>query len=325
MLLSDPQPLLAAALFGLIIDAWVGDPDWLWRRLPHPVALLGQLIARLDQALHSDEPRRAQWRGALLAGLVVALSAAVGFVVETMALATPSGWLISGLAAAVLFAWGSLERHVVAVARGLEQSLEGGRNAVRHIVGRDPEALDRHGVARAAIESLAENFSDGLIAPLFWMLLFGLPGLCAYKAVNTLDSMLGYRTARYLHFGCASARLDDAANFLPARLTALLFVAVAMVAPDADARAAFTILWRDARRHRSPNAGWPEAALAGALGLRLSGPRSYGGRFGDEPWIGNGRAELDAPDIYRAVRFVRRAFLTLVGMVMLAWLFCASA
>ncbi len=320
MLTGDPEPLLAAALFGLICDAMVGDPAWLWKRVPHPVALLGSLVDRLDRTLHVEAPRRALLRGALVAGLVVALAAGVGLALEAVATSLPGGWLIAGLAAAVLFAWGSLERHVVAVARGLEQGIEGGRNAVRHIVGRDPERLDRHGVARAAVESLAENFSDGLVAPLFWMLLLGLPGLFAYKAVNTLDSMLGYRNVRYLHFGRASARLDDAANFLPARLTALLFVATAALAPDADARAASRILRRDARRHRSPNAGWPEAALAGALGFRLSGPRSYGGTYGEEPWVGDGRAELDSPDIYRAVRFVRRAFLVLVVALFAAWL-----
>lgn len=315
MLLEDPQHVLLAAFVGLLLDALIGDPAALWDRLPHPVALLGHAIAWLDRRLHVPRPRAAFLRGTALCLGVVGLAAAIGYGLTALFAALPAGALASGLAAGVLFAWGSLERHVVAVARGLEQGLEGGRNAVRHIVGRDPQALDRHGIARAAIESLAENFSDGLVAPLFWMLLLGLPGLFAAKAINTLDSMLGYRTPRYLHFGRASAKLDDALNFLPARLTALLLVAAAGLAADADARQALRILRRDARRHRSPNAGFPEAATAGALGFRLSGPRSYGGVASDEPWVGDGRADLDAADIYRALRLVRRAFSLLVAMV----------
>lgn len=319
MLLSPPEPLLGALCLALLVDAAIGDPAWLWRRIPHPVALLGAWIDALDRRLHSDDPVTAGRRGRLVVLTVVATAAVPGYLLDRLLAGPAWGWLVVGTLASVLFAWGSLERHVVAVARGLEQGVEGGRNAVRHIVGRDPETLDRHGVARAAVESLAENFSDGVVAPWFWMLLLGLPGLLACKAVNTLDSMLGHRNARYRHFGRASARLDDAVNLLPARLTALLFVTAAAHAPDADARRALRILFRDARRHRSPNAGWPEAAVAGALDLRLSGPRSYGGATGDDPWIGDGRAELDWPDIYGAVRLVRRAFLLLLAVTCAGW------
>lgn len=325
MLLTDPEPLLAASLVALIVDAAVGDPPVLWSRVPHPVALLGRLIAWLDRRLHVADPWPAFWRGGLMSLSVIGLAAGFGFAVHRLLQELPAGAVLTGLSASVLLAWGSLREHVLAVARGLEQGVGAGRNAVRHIVGRDPHALDRHGVARAAIESLAENFSDGLAAPLFWLLLLGLPGLCGYKAINTLDSMLGYRSPRYLYFGRVAARLDDAANFLPARLTGLLFVATAVFAPDADAGQALRILRRDASRHRSPNAGFPEAALAGALGFRLSGPRVYDGVLGAEPWIGDLRAELDAPDIYRAVRFVGRAFLVLLLALGAAWALVAAS
>ncbi len=201
-----------------------------------------------------------------------------------------------------LIAARGLYDHVAAVAAGLEQGLEGGRQAVAHIVGRDPASLDAHGVARAAIESTAENFADGVVAPLFWGVVLGLPGMAAYKAINTLDSMIGHRSPRYVHFGRFAARLDDVANWLPARLSALLILAAALCLPGTTPAAGWRAVWRDAPRHRSPNAGWPEAAMAGALGLSLAGPRRYAGELVDDAWMGAGRTAALTADVNRALR-----------------------
>ena len=183
------------------------------------------------------------------------------------------------------------------------------------IVGRDPETLDAPAIARAALESLGENSSDGIIAPLFWGALFGLPGIAAYKAINTLDSMIGHRSPRYLEFGWASARIDDLANLLPARLTALLFALAAR-----DKMAALETAWRDARHHRSPNGGWPEAAMAGALGLRLSGPRIYGNQSASEPWINASGRDPGADDIFAGLALYRRMLLIAAAMLAIATL-----
>jgi adenosylcobinamide-phosphate synthase len=244
---------------------------------------------------------------------------AAGVAVERVLLALPLGWLLLPLAASTLLAQRSLVDHVGAVADGLRAGLGPGRAAVARIVGRDPERLDGHGVARAAVESLAENLSDGVVAPAFWFLVGGLPGLVAYKAVNTLDSMVGHRNERYLHFGRASARLDDIANLVPARLTAVLLLAAGRGFDLSASRADWAAVRRDAPRHRSPNAGWPEAAMARLLGLRLAGPRAYGGTLVEDAWMGDGRAEATAEDVGRGVRLAWRAWaLLLVGVVLLA-------
>ncbi len=316
MLFHDPETALQITLLALVADALIGDPPLLWRRLPHPVAAFGRLAEWCEGRWNrpSLPALRRRIRGAAAALLLIALAALAGLLLAG-ALSSPYGWLAEGLAASVLLAYRGLTDRVGAVAAGLRTDLEAGRDAVRHLVGRDVARLDDHGIARAAVESLAENFSDAVLAPCFWLLLFGLPGLFAYKAVNTLDSMWGYRSPRFEDFGRLAARLDDFANLAPARLTALLFLATAALFPAADAGAAVRVLRRDARRHRSPNAGYPEAALAGALGFRLSGPRSYGQQRCAEPWIGCGRAALDADDIERARAFVRTAFLLLCAIL----------
>jgi adenosylcobinamide-phosphate synthase len=222
----------------------------------------------------------------------------------------PAPWniLLVGVAASALIAQRSLDEHVTAVARGLEEGgLEAGRRAVGMIVGRDTAALDEAGVSRAAIESLAENYSDGVVAPLFWLLAGGLPGAGLYKAINTADSMIGHKSERYFAFGWAAARLDDLVNLPASRLSALLLVAAAAVTTGANAHGAAQAVRKDARRHRSPNAGWPEAAMAGALGFALAGPRSYGGTMIDDAWMGSGRSDLGPTDIRRALRLVRTA------------------
>jgi adenosylcobinamide-phosphate synthase len=201
-----------------------------------------------------------------------------------------------------LLAQRSLYDHVSAVATALDRyGLDGGREAIRHIVGRDSQSLDEDGVGRAAIESLAENFSDGVVAPVFWFLVLGLPGICAYKAVNTLDSMIGHRSDRYRAFGWAAARLDDVANLVPARLAGLLIAIAAVLTTRASGKDALMTMVRDARKHRSPNAGWPEAAMAGALDLSLAGPRQYGGERVEDAWIGEGSEDAGANDIRRAL------------------------
>jgi adenosylcobinamide-phosphate synthase len=298
-----------ALLIGMAIEAALVWPDRLHARIGHPVTWAGALIGALDRRLndprHPDARRRALGTAAALA--VIGLAAGLGWAAQAaLQSAFPGGWLgtvLLGVLMWPLVAARSLHDHVAAVARPLASGdVAGARAAVAMIVGRDPARLDQAGIARAATESLAENASDGVIAPLFWGLVAGLPGIAAYKAINTLDSMIGHRTPRHEAFGWAAARIDDVANWVPARLTGLMF-ALASNRP----RAALACMGRDARRHRSPNAGWPEAAMAGALGIRLSGPRVYATRVADEPWL-NGAAPDPAPDhLWAALRLYRRA------------------
>ena len=288
-------PILLGAL---LLDAALGDLPALFRRAPHPVALLGRMIDRLDVRLNRPERPAAdrQTRGAFALLAVTGVAAAVGWAVSLF------GWLPTLLLAFLLVAQRGLHDHVAAVAAGLDTGLEQGREAVSRIAGRDPASLDAHGVARAGIESLAENFSDSVVAPAFWFLLLGLPGLCAFKAINTLDSMVGHRTQRHEAFGSWSARADDIACFLPARISALLLMAAAFCFRRASPLGAWRAVMNDAHRHRSPNAGWPEAAMAGALGLALAGPRRYGGRTVKDAWMGQGRSRATPRDIRRALR-----------------------
>jgi len=303
----------AALLLALILDAAVGYPDPLYRAIGHPVSWTGALIASLDRGLNDEHAADRQRRllGLLALLLVLLASGIAALLLQRLLLALPLGWLLLALVAASLLAQRSLHRHVAAVAGALEGGgLAAGRAAVAHIVGRDPETLDEAAVARAAIESLAENFSDGVVAPAFWFLLAGLPGMALYKAINTADSMIGHLTPRHAAFGFAAAKLDDLANLPASRLAAGLFIADAWLA-GADARAALAAVRRDAGRHRSPNAGWCEAALAGALGLALAGPRSYDGVTVEDAWMGDGRRAATAADIRAALRLYRRACLLL--------------
>lgn len=314
-----------ALLLALAVDAIVGDPESISRRNLHPVQLIGRVIAWADQRFNhdSDTPGRRRNAGAWTAIGLVAGGAVLGWAVQSILLALPLGPVWLGLVMSSLIAQRGLYDHVAAVASGLEiGGIGGGRLAVSRIVGRDPEALDQSGVSRAAIESLAENFSDGVVAPVFWAALLGLPGLLAYKALNTADSMIGHKTPRHQHFGWAAARLDDLANLIPARLAGLIVCVAALLQPGADARAGWHAMRRDARYHRSPNAGWPEAAFAGALGLAIAGPRSYHGKQVDEPFMGQGgRPHAAAPDIRSALRLFIRACLVLAALLLaLIWL-----
>ncbi len=297
-----PYHPLLLLLAALALEPLFGEARGPLSRLPHPVRLIGALIAALDRKLNRPERSDRRLRGVLVVVVVAGLAAAAGWAVAWLGRQVPFGWLAELALVISLLAQRSLFRHVRAVGTALaERGLEAGRAEVAHIVGRDVRQLDEHGVARAAIESCAENFSDGVVAPVFWYLLFGLPGMLAYKAVNTLDSMLGYRNERYRDFGWASARLDDVLNLVPARLAGLLLSVAALAVPGARPSAGLRTMLRDARLHRSPNAGWPEAAMAGALELSLSGPRRYPGLVVDDPWIGDGTARATARDVTRAL------------------------
>ncbi|WP_018259510.1 adenosylcobinamide-phosphate synthase CbiB [Methylobacterium sp. WSM2598] len=317
--LHPPDSLLVLAL-ALAAEAALGYPDRLYRALGHPVTWIGALIAALDRGLNREEDPPALRRAAGILALALVL-AATGAAALALALAAAgagrwAGLLACGLLAASLPAQRSLDQHVARVAEGLRrEGLPGGRRAVAMIVGRDPESLDAAAVCRAAIESLAENFSDGIVAPALWTGVGGLAGGALYKAVNTADSMIGHRTARHRAFGWAAARLDDLVNLPASRLTAALIVAAAALRTDCSAGGALRAVRRDARRHRSPNAGWPEAAMAGALGLALAGPRVYGAVRVEDHWMGDGRAEAGADDIERALALYRTALGLLWGLV----------
>ena len=298
-------------LLALVIDAGLGWPAALYARIAHPVTWMGAMISALDRQLNRDDAPDAVRRatGLVAALLVIGVSTGAGWIAASL---LPGGWagaVLTGFLAWPLVAARSMHDHVAAVARPLTSGdLDAARLAVSMIVGRDPRQLDAAGVGRAATESLAENTSDGIVAPIFWGVVLGLPGIAAYKAINTLDSMIGHRTPRHEAFGWASARIDDAVNLIPARLTGLLFAAVSVRPRDAVAT-----MWRDARHHRSPNAGWPEAAMAGALGVRLSGPRTYNGRIAEEPWVNDGKPDPGPADLNRALALYRRAMLLLAA------------
>lgn len=292
---------LAAAM---ILDAVLGEPKWLWSRLPHPAVLMGRLIAAADARLNGGENRRQ--KGVFLVAALVLGAGLLGWLIACL----PFGWLWQILIAAILLAQKSLVDHVRAVADGLRISLEEGRRAVSMIVGRDVRALDEAGVARGAIESAAENLSDGVIAPAFWFLVAGLPGILIYKVINTADSMIGHRTPRHEEFGWAAARFDDLINLIPARLTALL---IALSHGWLDPRP----ILRDAPLHRSPNAGWPEAAMAVVLNVAISGPRSYDGQMRDFPMVwAEGRRDLGPVDIDRAATALWRAWAAMLALVL---------
>jgi adenosylcobinamide-phosphate synthase len=297
----------------MAVDALLGWPSWLFARIGHPVTWLGRMIGAIDSTWNRASDPPAFRRGAGIAGalVVITFSVAIGWVLQVL---LPQGWIqiaLLGVLAWPLVALRSLHDHVAAVANPLlAGDIAAARDAVSRIVGRDPAVLDEAGIARAAIESLAENASDGIVAPVFWGALFGLPGILGYKAINTLDSMIGHRSERHEAFGWAAARIDDVANFIPARLTGFLFVLLAQ-----RRSGALSCMTRDARRHRSPNAGWPEAAMAGGLGVRLSGPRIYHGSLTNEPWLNEGARDPRAADIAEALTVYRRAMLLLAGLL----------
>jgi adenosylcobinamide-phosphate synthase len=320
---------VALALFAMLIELCAGYPQALSRAIGHPVTWIGRLIATLDRLLNRDTPPpfpppqlgegregARRYAGILAILLLLAIVGSITFVVERELLRLPFGSIAVAVIASTLIAQRSLHQHVADVATALEQGgVIAGRTAVAKIVGRDPQTLDAAGVARAAIESLAENFSDGIVAPVFWMAIAGLPGAALYKAINTADSMIGHRTPRHEAFGWAAARLDDLVNLPASRLSALLLVAGAALNKNAAPAAAWRTVLRDAARHRSPNAGYPEAAMAGALGLSLAGPRVYGGVTIDDATMGDGRRDATAADIRQALMLYRYADAILLVLI----------
>jgi adenosylcobinamide-phosphate synthase len=306
-----------AMAVAIAIDAVLGWPERLFLLIGHPVTWLGRVIDRVDDACNrnSDSSAFRRVAGIMATLFLIALPTALAWIVEMQLTTDWSRIVIAGILAWPFVALRSLHDHVAAVAQPLQSgNIDAARSAVARIVGRDPAGLDETGIARASIESLAENTSDGVIAPVFWGVIFGLPGLVGYKAINTLDSMIGHRTPRHEDFGWAAAQIDDVANFIPARLTGFVF---AVLAPRPAS--AISCMVEDAHRHRSVNAGWPEAAVAGALGVRLSGPRIYDGSLADEPWLNGGARDPLAADVTQALKLYRRAmWLTAAVLVILA-------
>src|SRR3954447_5854846 len=312
----DPLILLLA---GIAIDAVLGEMRLFFAVVPHPIVLAGRAIGFFERKLnrpHRSERSRRE-RGIVTVIVLVGAAAGLGAVLHWLCSQGFLGASIEALAIGILLSQRSLFQHVAAVAAALQfGGLPAGRAAVRHIVGRDPASLDAPGVARAAIESLAENFSDGVVAPIFWYLLFGLPGLFAYKMANTHDSMIGHKNERYRAFGWAAARFDDIVNLVPARLSGVLLILAAMFAGDALPGPALRIMLRDGGKHHSPNAGWPEAAMAGALGLALAGPRQYGETVVQDAWMGEGgRREATFGDIRQALRILAAACGIQAGLI----------
>lgn len=308
-----------AAALALLAERLFGYPKPLYRQIGHPVEWIGALLTRLEALLYDSEaePLQARLRGlaALLALLFIVVVPAV--LIGSFLSTFKFGWIIEALLATAFIAQHSLYKHVSAVGRGLDTSLIEGRKAVAKIVGRDPAALDESGVVKGALESLAENTSDGIVAPVLWYALLGLPGIVAYKAINTADSMIGHKSEHYIYFGWASARLDDLINLPASRITGLLFVSAAAWNDSERGKIAMQAMWRDASKHQSPNAGWPESALAASLGVKFGGPRSYAGTRVDLAWMGEGREVLNRDDIRKGLRLFGTSMTLLFCLVVL--------
>jgi len=288
---------LSCILLALILDAFFGEPNWLWSRLQHPAVIFGRIIKWGEKKYNNGINRKS--KGVIFLGAIVMFLTLIGFSIENI----PFSPIWKILIVAILLSHKSLTEHVSAVSLGLQKDLEQGREAVAMIVGRDTKNLNESNVARSAIESAAENFSDGIVAPIFWFCIGGLPGILIYKFVNTADSMIGYKNPQLEQFGWASAKLDDVLNWIPARLSGILICLVY------QNYAAFQIMWRDANLHRSPNAGWPEAAMAGVLDIAISGPRSYEGQEKLYPFVNpDGKKQLTAIDIDNAVDVLWRSW-----------------
>lgn len=294
----------------LVLDAILGEPDWIWSKIPHPATIMGRGVDWFDSRLNQGKGRKIT--GTITIILLVIAALAIGFLVQIF----PDYGLLEALIAATLLAQRSLVQHVKDVATALRQGISEGRSAVSLIVGRDPEHLDESAIARSAIESAAENFSDGVIAPAFWFLIFGLPGILVYKLVNTADSMIGHRNEKYYDFGWAAARLDDLLNWVPARLTGGLICLVYW------SKSAWNVMLTDADLHRSPNAGWPEAATAGVLGIALAGPRSYNGTMTDFLWVNStARREIGPDDIEKSIQVLWRSWFAVVWILAILVIF----
>jgi len=307
---------LALATFALLIESLVGYPALLQNAFGHPVQWMGRLISFLDDGLNDDEaePQQNRSSGVLAMVVLIAVCALPALAVQYALTKLPYGYVLNVLLAIPFIGQHSLGQHVEAVAKALSQSTEAARSEVAKIVGRDVTSLNQAGIAKAALESLAENASDGVVAPVFWYALLGLPGIVAYKAINTADSMIGHKSEKYLHFGWAAAKLDDLVNLPASRLTGLLFVAAAHANGKAAAQNAWRTMRRDAPKHNSPNAGWPEAAMAGALGLQFGGARDYDGETLMLPTMGIGRSPAGVKDIEDGLSLFRNAMALLIAL-----------
>ncbi len=313
------QPALS-----VVVERLLGYPNWLYRGIGHPVTWMGKLIDYMDEHMNTMAHVKSLSRLNGVMALLL-LCTAVWFVataIDVICRSIPYGYLASALLATSLIAQKSLRDHVRDVNRALATSLSEGRAAVAKIVGRDTRGLDVSDVVKATLESLAENTADGIVAPVFWycvgcVTIGGLPALAIYKAINTADSMIGHLTPQYRHFGWAAAKVDDLVNLPASRLTALLFIMAAVFTSKARATHAARVTWRDARRHRSPNAGWPEAAMAGALNMKFGGPRTYGGEFVKLPYMGDGRDHFLRQDIDAGLKLFDRAMWIMFGLTLL--------
>jgi adenosylcobinamide-phosphate synthase len=306
----------ALAALVLVIENFVGYPSALFKVVGHPVQWIGKLISYIDEGLNDLDatPDQNRYNGMIAIALLCVAVGVPSYIVAKLLSTFTYGWTINVILATAFIAQKSLRDHVGTVDRSLQNSLADARKEVAKIVGRDPNALDENGVAKAALESLAENTADGITAPIFWYALLGLPGLVIYKAINTADSMIGHKSEKYLNFGWAAAKLDDLVNLPASRLTGLMFSAAAWVNSKAAAQNALRAMWRDSGKHQSPNAGWPESAMAGALGLRFGGPRQYDGETVELPYMGDGR-DVEPKDIARGLELYDQA---LIGLLLTA-------
>jgi adenosylcobinamide-phosphate synthase len=311
----------APAAISCLLEKYVGYPQGLTNVIGHPVQWMGAFISWLDETLNTkpDDELEGLLRGAAAVLLLLLATALPAYLLQDILARFSSGWMFNALIATAFIAQKSMRDHVLDVSHSLSVSLPAARTAVAKIVGRDTRELDESGVVKAALESLAENTADGIVAPVFWYALLGLPGLVAYKAINTADSMIGHKSDRYFYFGFCAAKLDDVVNLPASRLTALFFAATAAFNNRDNATQALRCAWRDAGKHRSPNAGWPEAAMAGALGLKFGGPRHYEDGLVDLAWMGEGRKQMSRTDIKAGLKiFDRSLWLMLALLIALA-------
>ncbi len=303
------------AALACLIEKYVGYPEGLTQRFGHPVQWIGALITWLDETLNTqpDDELEGLLRGGAALALLLAATVFPAYMLQDILNGVAGGWVINAVIATAFIAQKSMRDHVDEVAFALSSSIAAGRMSVAKIVGRETKDLDESGVAKAAFESLAENTADGIVAPVFWYAVLGLPGLVAYKAINTADSMIGHKSDRYLFFGFCAAKLDDLVNLPASRLTALYFAAAATLKSAESGKRAWHSAWADAGKHRSPNAGWPEAAMAGALGLRFGGPRNYDDGMVKLPWMGDGREQMTRADIANGLALYDRALWIMLG------------
>lgn len=308
---------LPQAAIACLVEKYVGYPDGLFRVIGHPVQWMGAFITWLDQTLNTkpDDELEGLLRGGVALVLLLAATVFPAYMLQDLLNGIPGGWLINALIATAFIAQKSMRDHVQDVSNALSSSLTAARTSVAKIVGRDTKDLDESGIAKAALESLAENTADGIVAPVLWYALLGLPGLVAYKAINTADSMIGHKSERFFFFGFCAAKLDDLVNLPASRLTALLFAAAAAFKSTDTAKQALQSAWDDASKHKSPNAGWPEAAMAGALGLKFGGPRAYEDGMVDLPWMGSGRETMSRSDIASGLVLYDKALWIMFGVL----------